>query len=125
MNQCQYGIKGNTMSEETKVTFANDFSDELKARIKDEAAKRIDTLCEASEFSMNDLAQLAGVSHGSVKGRAKTMTSAAQIVEAILSGNRSNGGKKKTSVESVKSFLDSLDADARAKFLAELGLAQA
>lgn len=114
------------MSEETKVTFANDFSDELKARIKDEAAKRIDTLCEASEFSMNDLAQLAGVSHGSVKGRAKTMTSAAQIVEAILSGSRSNGGKKKkASVESVKSFLDSLDADARAKFLAELGLAQA
>lgn len=113
------------MSEETKVTFANDFSDELKARIEDEAAKRIDTLCEASEFSMNDLAQLTGVSHGSIKGRAKTMTSAAQIVEAILNGSRSNGGKKKTSVESVKSFIDSLDADARAKFLADLGLAQA
>lgn len=113
------------MSNETKVTFANDFGDELKARIKAEAAKRIDTLCEAAEFSMNDLAQLAGVSHGSVKGRAKTLTSATQIVEAILSGNRSNGGKKKASVESVKSFLDSLDADARAKFLAELGLAQA
>ena len=113
------------MSEETKVTFANDFSDELKARIKDEAAKRIGTLCEASEFSINDLSRLTGVSHGSIDGRAKTMTSAAQIVEAILSGSRSNSGKKKASVESVKSFLDSLDADARAKFLAELGLAQA
>lgn len=113
------------MSEETRLKLANDFSDELKARIKDEAAKRIETLCENAEFSMNDLAQLAGVSHCSVKGRAKTMTSAAQIVEAILSGSRSNGSKKKASVESVKSFLDSLDADARAKFLAELGLAQA
>ncbi|MBS7358960.1 MAG: hypothetical protein KIG84_10110 [Bacteroidales bacterium] len=112
------------MSEVTKVTFANDFSDELKARIKDEATKRIDTLCEANEFSMNDLAQLTGVSHGSIKGRAHTMTSATQIVEAILSGSRSNGGKRKASVESVKSFIDSLDADARAKFLAELGLAQ-
>lgn len=113
------------MSEETKVTFANDFSDELKNRIKEEASKRINTLVDEAEFSMNDLAQLTGVSHGSVKGRAKTMASASQIVTAILDGTRANGGKKKASVESVKDFIDSLDPETRAAFLAELGLTQA
>lgn len=113
------------MSEEkTSVSFANDFSDELKNRIKTEAIKRIEALVDATEFSMNDLAQLAGVSHGSVKGRAKTMTSAAQIIEAILNGSR-NGKKKQASVESVKSFIDSLDPEKKAAFLAELGLTQA
>lgn len=114
------------MSEEKNtISFANDLSDELKNRIKEEAAKRIDTLVEAAEFSMNDLAQLAGVSHGSVKGRAKTMASAAQIIEAILNGSRVGGKRKQASVESVKSFIDSLDPEKKAAFLAELGLAQA
>lgn len=109
----------------TGVRFANDLSDELKQKIRDAAAKRIDELLEAPEFSINDIAQLSGVSHGSVKGRAKTLASAADIVEAILSGTRAGGGKKAPSVEAVKSFIDSLDPDAKAKFMAELGLAEA
>ena len=106
----------------TGVRFANDLDDELKAKIKEAAAQRLDALLEASEFSINDIAQLAGVSHGSVKGRAKSLASAADIVNAILSGSRSGGGKKAPSVDSIKSFIESLDADAKAKFMAELGL---
>ena len=76
--------------EETKtgIRFANDFNDELKDRIKAEAAKRIEELLEQTDFSMNDLSQLAGVSHGSVKGRAKTLASASDIVTAVLDGVR-------------------------------------
>lgn len=106
----------------TGIRFANDFDDELKAKIKEAAAKRIDELLEADEFSINDIAQLAGVSHGSVKGRAKTLASAAEIVNAILSGTRAGGTKKAPSMDSIKSFVESLDPEAKAKFLAELGI---
>lgn len=106
----------------TGVRFANDLDDELKQKIRDAAAKHIDELLEAQDFSINDIAQLAGVSHGSVKSRAKTLASAADIVTAILSGTRAGGTKKGPSMESVKSFIDSLDAEAKAKFMAELGL---
>ena len=109
--------------KETGVRFANDLSDELKARIKEEAAKRVDELLELTEFSMGNIVQLAGVSHSSVKSRAKTLSSAADIITAILNGERANGGTKKApSTESIKSFLDSLSAEDRAKFLAELGI---
>lgn len=112
--------------EETKtgIRFANDFSDELKDRIKVEAAKRIEELLEQTEFSMNDLSQLTGVSHGSVKGRAKTLASASDIVTAVLDGVRATGTRK-PSTESVKSLLDSMTPEQKQKFLAELGLAQA
>lgn len=115
-----------TLSEEkesTGIRFANDFSEEVKHRIKEEAAKKIEALLEKEELSLGDLSQLAGVSHGSVKGRAKTLASAQEIVVAILDGTRASGGVRKPSVDSIKSFVDSLDADAKAKFLAELGLA--
>lgn len=111
-----------TTEVKTGIRFANDFDDELKAKIKEAAAKRIDELLEADEFSINDIAQLAGVSHGSVKGRAKTLASAAEIVNAILSGTRAGGTKKAPSMDSIKSFVESLDPEAKAKFLAELGI---
>lgn len=111
---------------ETTVRFANDLSDEVKARIKEEAAKRIEALVEKEEFSVNDIAQIAGVSHGSVKGRAKKLASAQDIVTAILDGTRASAsGPRKPSVDSIKSFLDSLDEEAKAKFMAELGLTNA
>ena len=97
---------------------------ELKDRIKAEAAKRIEELLEQTDFSMNDLGQLAGVSHGSVKGRAKTLASASDIVTAVLDGVRATGTRK-PSTESVKSLLDSMSPEQKQKFLAELGLAQA
>lgn len=111
-----------TTEVKTGIRFANDFDDELKAKIKEAAAKRIDELLEADEFSINDIAQLAGVSHGSVKGRAKTLASAAEIVNAILSGTRAGGTKKAPSMDSIKSFVESLDPEAKAKFLSELGI---
>lgn len=107
------------------VRFANDLSDELKARIKDEAVKRVEALIEQEDFSVNDIAKLAGVAHGSIKGRAKTLTSAEAIITAVLDGTRATTGARKPSTDSIKSFLDSLDAEGRAKFLAELGLTQA
>lgn len=110
----------------TGIRFANDLSDEVKARIKEEAAKRVEALVEKDEFSINDIAQLAGVSHGSVKGRAKKLASASDIVTAILDGTRASAsGPRKPSVDSIKSFLDSLDEEAKAKFMAELGLTNA
>lgn len=115
-------VETETTEIKTGIRFANDFDDELKAKIKEAAAKRIDELLEADEFSINDIAQLAGVSHGSVKGRAKTLASAAEIVNAILSGTRAGGTKKAPSMDSIKSFVESLDPDAKAKFLAELGI---
>jgi 4-diphosphocytidyl-2C-methyl-D-erythritol kinase len=111
-----------TTEVKTGIRFTNDFDDELKAKIKEAAAKRIDELLEADEFSINDIAQLAGVSHGSVKGRAKTLASAAEIVNAILSGTRAGGTKKAPSMDSIKSFVESLDPEAKSKFLAELGI---
>lgn len=110
----------------TGIRFANDLSEEVKARIKEEAAKRVEALVEKDEFSINDIAQLAGVSHGSVKGRAKKLASASDIVTAILDGTRASAsGPRKPSVDSIKSFLDSLDDEAKAKFMAELGLTNA
>ena len=111
--------------EPKSVRFTNDLSEDLKARIKDEAAKRIEALVEKEDFSVNDLAQLAGVAHGSIKGRAKTLASAEAIITAVFDGTRASGGTRKPSTDSIKSFIDSLDADAKTKFLAELGLAQA
>lgn len=107
------------------VRFANDLSEELKARIKNEAIKRVEALIEQEDFSVNDIAKLAGVAHGSIKGRAKTLTSAEAIITAVLDGTRTATGTRKQSTASIKSFLDSLDAEDRAKFLAELGLTQA
>lgn len=107
------------------VRFQNDLTDELKARIKDEAAERFEELVEQDDFSINDIAQLAGVSHGSIKGRAKTLASAADIVTAVLDGVRATGGYRKPSTESVKSLLDSMTPEQKAAFLAQLGLAEA
>lgn len=107
-------------AERVTVKFANDFSDEVKARIKDEAYKRIDALVEAEELSANELGFLAGVSHGSIKSRAKTMVSAQEIVLAILDGMRASSGTRKPSADSVKSFLASLSEEERAQFLAQL-----
>jgi hypothetical protein len=109
----------------TSVRFTNDLNDDLKARIKEEAAKRIAELVDKDEFSVNDLAQLAGVAHGSIKGRAKTLASAADIIQAVLDGTRAGGTGRKPSTESVKSLLDSMTPEQKQKFLAELGLAQA
>jgi hypothetical protein len=107
------------------VRFQNDLTDELKTRIKEEAAKRFEELVEQDEFSINDIAQLAGVSHGSIKGRANTLASAADIVTAVLDGVRATGGSRKPSTESVKSLLDSMTPEQKAAFLAQLGLAEA
>ncbi len=123
--------KGYIMNEEietevkTGLRFANDLSDELKDRIKTEAAKRVEELVDKEEFTVNDLAQLAGVAHGSIKGRAKTLASAADIVTAVLDGVRASGSGRKPSTESVKSLLDSMSPEQKAAFLAQLGLAEA
>lgn len=124
----EHEVPENIEAEATEpkgVRFTNDLDDELKARIKDEAAKRIEELLEKPEFSVNDLAQLSGVSHGSVKGRAKSLAGAAEIVTAILNGERATGIGRKPSKDSVKSLLDSMTPEEKQKFLADLGLAEA
>lgn len=108
--------------EQENTRFANDLSDELKARVIEASAKRISDLLGAESFSMNELAVLAGVNRGSVKCRAKTLTSASEIVTYILDGVRAGGSKKKPSTEAVKSLLDSMSAEEKANFLAELGI---
>lgn len=112
------------MAEEEKnvKTFANDIGDDLKARIKDEAAKRIDELLLQEQFTMNDISALCGISHGSVKSRAKSIDSAAGIVTAVLDGKRTGGKQKAVNQASVKAMLESMTAEERSKFLNECGI---
>lgn len=117
------------MAEEIEVTettaaevqqFTNDISDELKARIREEAANRVDEILGKPTLTRGDLVHLAGVSHGSIKSRAAKFNSASELITAILDGVRASGTRQ-PSVESVKSFLDSLSPEDKAKFLAQIG----
>lgn len=72
-------VTGAEVTAPISIRFQNDLSEELKDRIKAEAAKRIDELVVKDEFSINDIAQLAGVSHGSIKGRAKSQIGRAHV----------------------------------------------
>lgn len=99
--------------------FTNDIDESLKARIKDEAAERIATILDKPTLTRGDLVHLAGVSNGSIKSRAESIGSAAGIITAIFDGVRATGTRK-PSVESVKSFLDSLTPEEKQKFLAQI-----
>lgn len=99
--------------------FTNDIDESLKARIKDEAAKRIAEILDKPTLTRGDLVHLAGVSNGSIKSRAESIGSAAGIITAIFDGVRA-AGTRKPSVESVKSFLDSLTPEEKQKFLAQI-----
>ena len=107
-----------TASEEIQK-FTNDINDELKDRIRQEAAKRIDEILDKPVLTRGDLVHLTGVSNGSVKNRAKKIESAAELIVAVLDGVRATGTRQ-PSVESVKSFLDSLSPEDKAKFLAQI-----
>lgn len=117
------------MAEEIEVTetsaveiqqFTNDIDDALKDRIREEAAKRIEEILDKPTLTRGDLVHLAGVSHGSIKSRAEKFSSASELITAVLDGVRATGTRQ-PSVESVKSFLDSLSAEDKAKFLAQIG----
>lgn len=99
--------------------FTNDIEESLKARIKDEAAKRIAEILDKPTLTRGDLVHLAGVSNGSIKSRAESIGSAAGIITAIFDGVRATGTRK-PSIESVKSFLDSLTPEEKQKFLAQI-----
>lgn len=99
--------------------FTNDIDESLKERIKDEAAKRIAEILDKPTLTRGDLVHLAGVSNGSIKSRAESIGSAAGIITAIFDGVRATGTRK-PSVESVKSFLDSLTPEEKQKFLAQI-----
>lgn len=99
--------------------FTNDIDESLKERIKDEAAKRITEILDKPTLTRGDLVHLAGVSNGSIKSRAESIGSAAGIITAIFDGVRATGTRK-PSVESVKSFLDSLTPEEKQKFLAQI-----
>lgn len=99
--------------------FTNDIDESLKERIKDEAAKRIAEILDKPTLTRGDLVHLAGVSNGSIKSRAESIGSAAGIITAIFDGVRATGTRK-PSVESVKSFLDSLTPEEKQKFLVQI-----
>lgn len=100
-------------------TFTNDIDDELKERIRKEAAARVDEILAKPTLTRGDLVHLAGVSHGSIKSRAQKIGSAAEIVKAVLDGVRAEATRT-PSVESVKSFLDSLSPEEKQKFLDQI-----
>lgn len=108
--------------EKVVKIFANDINDELKGRIKEEAAKRIDEILLQQSFTTNDISALCGISHGSVKSRAKSIDSAAGIITAVLDGKRTGGKQKAVNQASVKAMLESMTAEERAKFLNECGI---
>ena len=99
--------------------FTNDIDESLKERIEAEAAKRIAEILDKPTLTRGDLVHLAGVSNGSIKSRAESIGSAAGIITAIFDGVRATGTRK-PSVESVKSFLDSLTPEEKQKFLAQI-----
>lgn len=99
--------------------FTNDIDEALKERIKAEAADRIAQILDKPTLTRGDLVHLAGVSNGSIKSRAESIGSAAGIITAIFDGVRATGTRK-PSVESVKSFLDSLTPEEKQKFLAQI-----
>ena len=111
-------IKEESTVAEAQV-FTNDLDDALKERIKEEAAKRIAEILDKPTLTRGDLVHLAGVSNGSIKSRAQSIGSAAGIITAIFDGVRASGTRQ-PSVESVKSFLDSLSPDEKQKFLAQI-----
>lgn len=100
-------------------TFTNDLDDELKNRILEEGETRLKELMAKPVFTKGDLVQLAGVSHGSIKSRAEKLSSAAEIIKAVFDGVRASGTRAPT-VESVKSFLDSLSEEEKKAFLAQI-----
>lgn len=100
-------------------TFTNDLDDELKNRILEEADTRLKELMAKPVLTKGDLVQLAGVSHGSIKSRAEKLSSAAEIIKAVFDGVRASGTRVPT-VESVKSFLDSLSEEEKKAFLAQI-----
>lgn len=100
-------------------TFTNDLDDELKNRILEEADTRLKELMAKPVLTKGDLVQLAGVSHGSIKSRAEKLSSAAEIIKAVFDGVRASGTRVPT-VESVKSFLDSLSEEEKQAFLAQI-----
>lgn len=100
-------------------TFTNDLDDELKNRILEEADTRLKELMAKPVLTKGDLVQLAGVSHGSIKSRAEKLSSAAEIIKAVFDGVRASGTRVPT-VESVKSFLDSLGEEEKKAFLAQI-----
>ena len=117
------------MAEEIEVTetsaveiqqFTNDIDEALKDRIREEAAKRIEEILDKPTLTRGDLVHLAGVSHGSIKSRAEKFSSASELITAVLDGVRATSTRQ-PSVESVKSFLDSLSAEDKAKFLEQIG----
>lgn len=119
----------NTVEMETKngqlvptaevQTFTNDLDAELKNRILEEADTRLKELMAKPVLTKGDLVQLAGVSHGSIKSRAEKLSSAAEIIKAVFDGVRASGTRVPT-VESVKSFLDSLSEEEKKAFLAQI-----
>lgn len=100
-------------------TFTNDIDEELKERIRNEAAARVNEILAKPTLTRGDLVHLAGVSHGSIKSRAQKIGSAAEIVKAVLDGVRAEATRT-PSVESVKSFLDSLSPEDKQKFLDQI-----
>lgn len=100
-------------------TFTNDIDEELKERIRKEAADRVNEILAKPTLTRGDLVHLAGVSHGSIKSRAQKIGSAAEIVKAVLDGVRAEATRT-PSVESVKSFLDSLSPEDKQKFLDQI-----
>ena len=99
----------------------NDIPEDLKARIRDEVTKRIESLLQQEDFSTNDMSQLTGIAHGSVRARTKTMSSAAEIITAVFNGTRKSPSGKPT-VQSVKALVESMTPEERTRFLAEIGL---
>lgn len=101
------------------LQFTNDFSAEDKAKIKDVCAKAIAETLEQPVLTVNALARLAQVAHGSIKSRAKNTSSAREIVFGIINGVRATRTPS-VNADSVKSFIGSLPEEEKQKMLNEL-----
>lgn len=99
------------------VEFENDFTEDDKRVIREYAVKTLNDTLELPVLTVNDLTHLGMVGHGSIKNRAKSTSSAREIVLAIIQGLRKNSEPSK---QRVVNFIESLPEAEKQALLKQL-----
>jgi hypothetical protein len=97
--------------------YVNDLSDADKQAIVKYVNENVQEILAQPNLSTNNLCHIAQVSHGSIKSRGKTTTSAREIVMGVINGTRAT--RQSVNEVSVSSFLDSLSEEEQNKILAK------
>jgi len=104
--------EGQPAAESKVKEFANDLTTDTKNLVLAHVTEEVAALLEEPQLTINDLAHLAFVTHGSIKSRSKNAESANAILTSIINKERATrpGKAKIKDFTSAKSFLASLPA---------------